>query len=124
MGLGIVEYVLDTNAALYFLGGRLAAPLPDGSYVVSVITELELLAYSDITAEEEAGIQAFLGDVQIAGLTKSVKTNAIDLRRRFRLRLPDAIIAATAISRDAVLLTNDQKIISVDTIRTQTLKLK
>lgn len=36
--------LLDTNVVLYFLGGRLAAPLPPGDYGVSVITEMELLA--------------------------------------------------------------------------------
>jgi predicted nucleic acid-binding protein len=123
VGLAIVEFVLDTNAALYFLGDRLKNPLPEGNYVISVITELELLAYPDITREEEAEIQAFLNDVQIEGLTKPIKTNAIDLRRRFRLRLPDAIIAATALSRDAVLMTNDQKILSVGEIRTHTLEI-
>jgi predicted nucleic acid-binding protein len=100
MGLTDVKFVLDTNAALYFLGGRLEHPLPEGNYVVSVITELELLAYPDISPEEEVEIRSFLNDVQIEGLTDSIKSSAIDLRRRFRLRLPDAIIAATALSKD------------------------
>jgi predicted nucleic acid-binding protein len=123
VGLAVVEFVLDTNAALYFLGDRLKDPLPEGNYVISVITELELLAYPDITREEEAEIRAFLNDVQIEGLTKPIKTNAIDLRRRFRLRLPDAIIAATALSRDAVLLTNDKKILSLEEIPTHVLDI-
>ena len=33
--------LLDTNVALYLLGGRMTAPLPTGSYGVSVITEME-----------------------------------------------------------------------------------
>ena len=35
--------LLDTNVALYLLGGRLAEPLPGGNYGVSVVTEMELL---------------------------------------------------------------------------------
>ena len=35
--------LLDTNVALYLLGGRLAVPLPVGDYGVSVLTEIELL---------------------------------------------------------------------------------
>jgi hypothetical protein len=31
--------LLDTNVALYLLGGRMASPLPAGTYGVSVITE-------------------------------------------------------------------------------------
>ena len=37
--------LLDTNVALYLLGGRLAESLPAGAYGVSVITEMELLAW-------------------------------------------------------------------------------
>src|SRR5207249_3685770 len=35
------RFALDTNVALYLLGGRMAAPLPTGSHGVSVITEME-----------------------------------------------------------------------------------
>ena len=45
--------LLDTNVALYLLGGRLAAPLSTGSYGISVITEMELLAWPSLTTEEE-----------------------------------------------------------------------
>lgn len=34
-----MKIVLDTNAVLYFLGGRLTEPLPDGDFYISVITE-------------------------------------------------------------------------------------
>jgi predicted nucleic acid-binding protein len=37
--------LLDTNVALYLLGGQLAESLPIGTYGVSVITEMELLAW-------------------------------------------------------------------------------
>ena len=40
MGMSIV---LDTNAVLYFLAGRLAEPLPQADFYVSVITEIESL---------------------------------------------------------------------------------
>ena len=40
-----MNIVLDTNAVLYFLAGRLAEPLPQANFYVSVITEIELLSY-------------------------------------------------------------------------------
>lgn len=43
------RFVLDTNIVLYLLGGRLAHPLPDGTYFLSVMSELELLAYPDLS---------------------------------------------------------------------------
>jgi hypothetical protein len=40
----VLKRVLDTNAILYFLGGKLAQPLPTGQYFISVISEMELLS--------------------------------------------------------------------------------
>ena len=47
-----LKFVLDTNAVLYFLGDRLAEPLPSGDYFVSIITEMELLSYPSITPSQ------------------------------------------------------------------------
>jgi hypothetical protein len=33
----VLKRVLDTNAILYLLGGKLAQPLPTGQYFISVI---------------------------------------------------------------------------------------
>jgi predicted nucleic acid-binding protein len=43
------RFVLDTNTVLYLLGGRLAHPLLDGTYFLSVISDLELLAYPELS---------------------------------------------------------------------------
>jgi predicted nucleic acid-binding protein len=54
-----VKRLLDTNIVLYLLGGRLAAPLEKGPYYVSVITEMELLSYPDLTDETEMQFARF-----------------------------------------------------------------
>jgi predicted nucleic acid-binding protein len=99
--------LLDTNIALYLLGGRLAGPLPVGSYGVSVITEMELLAWPSLTPEEEKKIRTFLSRVAICELTPAIRARAVQLRREQRLKLPDAIICATAIEHQVELWTND-----------------
>lgn len=116
--------VLDTNIALYYLGGRLTAPLPEGSYHVSVITEMELLSYPTLSSTEEQQIQKFLTQLLIVGIEESVKNLAIALRKQHRLKLPDAIISATAQSLDALLLTNDVKLSGIPGLKTQSLALK
>jgi predicted nucleic acid-binding protein len=118
------RFVLDTNAVLYLLGGRLAQPLPDGSYCLSVISELELLAYPALTLSEEAHIKAFLQDITIVELNSIVKSHAIDLRKPYRLKLPDACIVATALAFNATLLTNDQQLLTLAAAPTQILALK
>ncbi len=103
----VLRRVVDTNVALYFLGGRLAEELAPGEYFASFITEMELLSYTGLDENGEKAIREFLADLEIVGITPSVKEHAIALRRRHGLKLPDAIIAATAISLDAALLSND-----------------
>ncbi len=41
----VLKRVLDTNAILYLLGGKLAGTLPVGEYFISLISEMELLSY-------------------------------------------------------------------------------
>jgi len=105
--------LLDTNVALYLLGGRLAQPLPIGSYGVSVITEMELLAWPSLTTEEERRVREFLGQLVICELTPSIRARAVQLRREQHLKLPDAIVCATAMEFGVELWTNDTALVRV-----------
>jgi predicted nucleic acid-binding protein len=88
--------LLDTNVALYLLGGRVASPFPPGSYGISVITEMELLAWPSLNEQEEKKVQEFLNVVTICELTASIRARAVELRKLHRLKLPDAVVCATA----------------------------
>jgi len=116
--------VIDTNIALYHLGGRLTALLPSGLYHASIITEMELLSYPNLSQAEEEQIQNFLTQLLLVSIDEPIKLMAIALRKQHRLKLPDAIIAATAQSLNALLLTNDLKLSSLTTLKTQSLPLK
>lgn len=119
-----MNFVLDTNAVLYFLAGRLAEPLPDAVYYISVITEIELLSYPALTQEDEAIINAFLEDVRIVDLQADIKQSAIHFRRKYRLKLPDALIVATAYGLDASLLSNDMQLTKVAELSVRSLRLR
>ena len=121
MGMSIV---LDTNVVLYFLAGRLDEPLPQADYYVSVITEIELLSYPLINKEDEIEIRAFLNDVTIVDLTETIKQSAITFRRQYRLKLPDALIVATARCLNAELFTNDNKLLNISELSIKSLLLK
>lgn len=123
MDLIVATFVLDTNIILYFLGGRLENALPEGQCAVSVISELELLAYPGLTTLEGEGVKAFLADIAVVELTPLVKTHAVDIRKRFGLKLPDAIIAATAQALNATLVTNDQRLLAIADLHTQSLRV-
>lgn len=116
--------VLDTNVIIYAQKGALAAPLPHGRYFVSVITEIELLSFPDLTPEHEQVLIDFLGDLSIVGIDTELKRRNVELRRRYRLRIPDAIIAATALAVEAELLTNDVALAQVADLRCRTVDVK
>ncbi len=115
--------LLDTNIVLYFLGGRLADQLPSGQYFVSFIIEIELLSYPSLNPDEEVKIRDFLADITVVEVEGNIKELAITFRKNYKLRLPDAIIAATAKSLDATLLTNDVKLTDLTEICTQSVKI-
>ena len=115
---------LDTNIILYFLSDRLLQPLPDGEYAISVITEIELLSYPRLNKQAEKQIRDFLTQLTIIELEPAVKELAIQLRKQHSLRLPDAIIAATAMSVESKLLSNDQQFLKIPRLHCVQLPLK
>ena len=105
--------LLDTNVALYLLGGRLAAPLAAGSYGISVISEMELLSWPSLTKQEEKAVRDFLGQLVICELTPAIRARAVQLRRERHLKLPDAVVCATAMEFSVELWTNDAALAKV-----------
>lgn len=109
------ECLLDTNIIIGLLKGNDAAValaeqvgLSLDKAAVSQITRMELLGYPKLTDEEDQGIRAFLGACRICLIDEQVEAEAIRLRRSGTFKLPDAIIAATAITGGLKLLTLDQ----------------
>lgn len=119
-----MRYLLDTNIVLYFLGERLANPLPEGEYNISVITEIERRSYPSLDEATQRQIRALIRSVNVLDLTQEIKETAIDLRSNSTLKLPDAIIAASAIASKAELLTNDQRLLKISGLKSQSLLLK
>nr|WP_199349226.1 type II toxin-antitoxin system VapC family toxin [Nostoc flagelliforme] len=115
--------LLDTNIVLYFFGGRLLNPLPSGQYFISVITEIELLSYPSLSLEEETQIIDFLNKITIIGIDSNIKNLTITFRKQYKLKLPDAIIAATAKSINAILFTNDVRLANLTEINTQAVQI-
>lgn len=117
-------FLLDTNALIYLQNGRLAVPLPEGSYAFSVISEIELLSWPQMEADADSVWRGLLSRFRRVELDAAVCEVAIRLRRVHRLRLPDAIIAASALAYQATLLTDDQRLLAVPDVRSQALELK
>jgi predicted nucleic acid-binding protein len=111
--------ILDTNAVIKLLDDEnnslaLDAIFPANVRAISVITQIELLGYPDITEEADDLIRSFLDDIPIISIDDITVENAVEIRRRKpSVRLPDAVIAATAIEFDAILVTNDHGLLKL-----------
>jgi predicted nucleic acid-binding protein len=111
-----MNYLLDTNFIInYFKGifkgdaAKLADSIINNTTFISVITRMELLSWKSIKAKEEEIIQEFISDSTVFSLEESIITKAILLRRTNKIKLPDAIIAATAIVHNMQLITHNLK---------------
>lgn len=93
-----IDFVADTNALIYLLNGNSCmAPYLEKSFAYSVISEMKLLSYSGITPEEENSIKSLLSASEEISLTTAIKEKTIELRKKYKTKLPDAIVAASAI---------------------------
>jgi len=119
-----MRYLLDTNTLIYLQKGRLSSGIPVGSYAYSVISEIELLSWPQMRPEEERVWRGLLAPLHRVELNAAVRETAIGLRRERRLKLPDAVVAASALVLDATLLTNDQQLLAIAAVRSQTVELK
>jgi len=111
-----VNYLYDTNIFIYHLNdGSQYHGLFDKSFVtkniisISSITRIELLSFPDISAEDERSVSALLNEFNIVPLTRSIEDQCIQLRKIHKIKLPDAIIIATAIAIKEVIVTADRE---------------
>jgi predicted nucleic acid-binding protein len=112
-----LRFLLDTNiiigldkglpAVLALLSSKTAHP---DVCAVSQLTRLELLSFHGLTTAEEARIFTLLAAVQVLMFDELVEREAITLRRRLRLKLPDAIVGATAKVHGLELVTLDERL--------------
>jgi len=122
---GKLRAMLDTNAVVSLLAGNreLSMRLERAEYVgISIITYLEFLAFDGLSENDRDCFAAFCKRVDIESLTvedNGLLQRALDLRSSYRLKLPDAIIGATALSRNAILITNDAHFSDIPAITAQ-----
>jgi predicted nucleic acid-binding protein len=115
-GTKAAKIVFDTCAVVFLLDEdeRILAirqDLIDAREYVSVINRIELFAKPDITDGEIQEINAFLADTTVIPIGEAIEEETIKLRRANpAIKLPDSIIAATAIVMGATLLTDDPQL--------------
>jgi predicted nucleic acid-binding protein len=111
-----IKYLWDTNTAIYYLQQQFPPNaekfiddiLKDGQPVISAITEIELLCWKAATEKDMEVLQSFIGDALVIELEQPIKLKTAELRKVYNIKLPDAIIAATALVYDLTLISRNR----------------
>lgn len=110
-----IKYLWDTNTAIYYLQQQFPLPaekfidntLIDFEPAISVITEIELLCWKTTDQKDVEVLHNFINDALVFELEDEIKLKTAEIRRSHKIKLPDAIIAATAIAYNLTLLTRN-----------------
>lgn len=109
-----MRYLFDTNILIYFFNGSLSedirrdvsAMLKEG-FTISVVSKMEFLGFRRFDSNQRERATQFLSFAEVIPLEDRIVDAVIELKQTHNIRLPDAIIAATAISEDLSLVTRN-----------------
>ncbi len=108
MGKG---FLIDTNGVIYALENKIppagAAFLAKLPLVISDITRIELLGWPNATAEQLAPVKAFMAKAIMVSTTESVILKTIQIKRSQKIKLGDALIAATGVVHGFTIVTRN-----------------
>ena len=107
------KYLIDTNAMIDYLGSKLPSScmqfmnkVIDAVPNVSVVTKIEVLGFN-APEQHYKTLSDFINDAIVLELTNNVVEASIEIRKKHKTKLPDAIIAATALVYDLDLISRN-----------------
>jgi predicted nucleic acid-binding protein len=115
-----IKWLLDTNFIIGLLKADVGTLDLASTHEIdirycgySVISRMELLGFPGLGSSEESIISEKLASLVYVPLSRPIEDEAIRIRRKRRVKLPDAIIAATGIIHGAELLTHDKALLAL-----------
>ncbi len=114
------KFLFDTNIVIELINNNkinFSKEQLEINFLISIITELELLSSGNLTGAEENAIKELLSSIYIINIDEEVKEKTITLRKKYNLKLPDAIIGASAIAQEIPLVSNDKVFVKIKEIK-------
>jgi predicted nucleic acid-binding protein len=104
-------YLIDSNSIIDFFNYS----LPENGINlllsieprISIITQIEVFSKKGLEASEIEAIQKFINSATVYLVNETIALKTIDIRLNNKIKVPDAIIAATAICYDLILITRN-----------------
>lgn len=107
-------YLLDTNTIINYLDASLPISamafmnkIVDEQSNISVISKIETLGYNFEFISEKNTMEIFVGNSTVLYLNEDIVNQTILIRKAKKIKLPDAIIAATAITHNLTLVSRN-----------------
>jgi len=108
------RFIIDSNVIIDYTASRLLLKGSDfveqifnADFMISVVIKIEVLGFNDVPTKLVA-MEEFVNTATVLPLDEIVTKQAIQLRRKYKkLKLGDAIIAATALVYDLTLITRN-----------------
>jgi predicted nucleic acid-binding protein len=109
------NYLIDTNILIYYFNGTIPKEntfideIFKESFIISVITKVEFLSWSGFLDNQNSFSEArqFIENAFILNLTDDIVEKTIQIRQKHKMKIADAIIAATATEKNFVLVTRN-----------------
>jgi predicted nucleic acid-binding protein len=117
--------VVDTNIPLYIIGGiKQTKKISEANLFISEMTEIEMLGNKDISEIQFRNRTNIIDNCLIINMSTRIKRMTIGLKQKYNIKVPDAIIAATAIYLDLPFVTADKGFKKIQELDLQLLDLK
>ncbi len=117
------KFLIDTNILVYLSRDSFPGDIDKTcldkifaeSFRISVITQIEFLGWRKHTEKSFATAKKMLAKAKIYSLDTNIVEQTVRIRRQYRIKLPDAVIAASCLVYDLTLVTlNDKDFEGID----------
>jgi len=108
------RFLVDTNILIYSFSKVIPKKIQDiitpiylDSFNISVINQIEFLGWRELNDQEFNQAIRFINNARVYSISDRIVDETIKIRRDVKIKIPDAIIAATCLVNDFVLLTRN-----------------
>ena len=108
--------MIDTSAAIKYLNETFSTDalqwldsVVDDECNLSIITQMELMVWDTEDKTEMDTLESFVRSARIFHLSDPIVQQTIEIRKSFKIKLPDSIIAATALTHGFTLIADNDK---------------
>jgi tRNA(fMet)-specific endonuclease VapC len=120
------KIILDTNTLLFYLQGKLEVKVVINQIGISIITKIEYLVNPSLGVKDIHlfnSLEEYINIFYLSDKEEAIFKETIKIRKKYKLKLPDALIAATAMVNNATLFSADDVFSKIFNLKFQLVKI-